>query len=81
METLIGQPRDAAVLPEEKAVAAAARRSAVAARDLPEGHVLAAGDVRFLRPAGPVGPAEPVWGSVLRRAVRAGARLQESDLG
>ena len=38
VELLRGEPRDMEVLPEEVAVAAAARRSAVAARDLPEGH-------------------------------------------
>jgi sialic acid synthase SpsE len=81
VETLIGEPRRAAVLPEEKGVAAAARRSAVAARDLSEGHVLAAGDVRFLRPAGPVGASTEVTGRVLRRARRAGERLEPNDLG
>jgi len=81
VETLIGQPRDAAVLPEEEAVAAAARRSAVAARDLPEGHVLGAEDVRFLRPAGPIGPADALAGRTVKRAVRGGERLQEGDLG
>jgi N,N'-diacetyllegionaminate synthase len=81
VETLIGEPRDAAVLPEEEAVAAAARRSAVAARDLPEGHTLSPGDVRFLRPAGPVGAAEQVLGSVLRRSVCSGERLRADDLG
>lgn len=80
VQTLVGEPRDAPVLPEEQAVAAAARRSAVAARDLAEGQVLSAGDVRFLRPAGPVGPSEPVAGRVLRRALRAGDRLQHDDL-
>jgi sialic acid synthase SpsE len=68
------------VLPEEVAVAAAARRSAVAARDLPEGHVMAADDVRFLRPAGPVGAATTVAGNVLRRARREGERLGSDDL-
>ena len=81
VETLIGEPRQAAVLPEEEGVAAAARRSAVAARDLPEGRVLAAGDVRFLRPAGPVGASTEVTGRVLRRARRAGERLEPDDFG
>ena len=80
VQTLVGEPRGMAVLPEERAVAAAARRSAVTTQDLPEGHVLIDGDVRFLRPAGPIGPAERVVGRVLRRAVRGGERLQPSDL-
>jgi N,N'-diacetyllegionaminate synthase len=80
VELLRGEPRDAEVLPEEVAVAAAARRSAVAARDLPEGHVLAAEDVRFLRPAGPVGANTTVAGSVLRHARHRGERLAGDDL-
>jgi N,N'-diacetyllegionaminate synthase len=80
VERLRGEPRDVEVLPEEVAVAAAARRSAVAARDLPEGHVLAADDVRFLRPTGPVDAATPVAGSVLRHARREGERLASGDL-
>jgi N,N'-diacetyllegionaminate synthase len=81
VEVLIGQPRDSAVLPEEMAVAAAARRSAVAARDLAEGQALSAEDVHFLRPSGPVGASTSVVGSVLRRARRAGDRLERDDLG
>ena len=80
VERLRGEPRDVEVLPEEVAVAAAARRSAVAARDLPQGHVLEAEDVRFLRPAGPVGADTAVAGSVLRRARRMGERLADDDL-
>jgi sialic acid synthase SpsE len=80
VELLRGEPRDAEVLPEEMAVASAARRSAVAARDLAEGEVLAAGDVRFLRPAGAVGAATAVAGSELRRALREGERLDDGDL-
>lgn len=80
VELLCGEPRDVEVLPEEVGVAAAARRSAVAARNLPEGHVMAADDVRFLRPAGPVGAATTVAGSVLRQARREGERLGSGDL-
>ena len=80
VELLRGEPRDVEVLPEEVAVAAAARRSAVAARDLPEGHVLAAEDVWFLRPAGAVGADTVVAGSVLRHARRRGERLADGDL-
>jgi sialic acid synthase SpsE len=78
---LIGEPRDAAVLAEEELTAAAARRSAVVARDLPAGHVLTAEDVRFLRPSGPVGAATPVAGRTLHRARRSGERLDADDLG
>lgn len=80
VEVLRGAPRDAEVLPEEEAVAAAARRSAVAARDLGEGELLAADDVRFLRPAGPVGAATAIAGSTLRNARLAGERLGDGDL-
>lgn len=81
VQALIGEPREAAVLAEEQAVAAAARRSAVAASDLPAGHVLVAGDVRFLRPAGPVGASTEVIGRMLRRSLRAGERLGPDHLG
>lgn len=80
VQQLVGSPREAAVLPEEEAVAAAARRSAVAACDLGRGAVLREGDVRFLRPAGPVGPAVELVGRSLQRDVRQGERLTPDDL-
>jgi hypothetical protein len=42
--------------------------------------VLAAEDVRFLRPAGPVGAATTVAGRVLRHARRRDERLASGDL-
>jgi N,N'-diacetyllegionaminate synthase len=80
VQALIGEPRNQPVLPEEEAVAISARRSAVAVRDLPEGHVLSSEDVRFLRPSGPIGASTPVVGSVLLRARRSGERLGADDL-
>jgi sialic acid synthase SpsE len=62
-------------------VAAAARRSAVATRDLAEGDVVGAEDVVFLRPAGPVAASTEVAGRVLLRARRPGERLEPDDLG
>jgi N,N'-diacetyllegionaminate synthase len=65
------------VMPDEAAVAQAARRSACAARDLPEGHVLEGQDVVCLRPAGGIAPDRvgTLMGRALVRAVRAGERL------
>jgi sialic acid synthase SpsE len=80
VELLIGQPRSVAVLPEEQATAAAARRSAVAVRDLPVGHVLRPDDVRFLRPSEGIGPATPVAGRTMQTARQQGERLQPGDL-
>jgi len=80
VEALLGGPREVAVLPEEEAVAAAARRSAVAARDLPEGHTLSAEDICYLRPSGPIGASVPVVGRVLRESRRSGERLEPEDL-
>jgi N,N'-diacetyllegionaminate synthase len=65
------------VMPDEQAVAQAARRSACAARDLAAGHVLVAEDVVCLRPAGGISPDRvgTLLGRGLTRAVRAGERL------
>lgn len=74
--TLLGDGRKR-IMPSEQATAAAARRSVVAARDLPAGHVLAWSDLTWLRPAGglPPGRESAVLGRRLRQAVGAGARL------
>ncbi len=75
------------VMPDEAAVAQAARRSACAARDLPAGHVLATQDVVCLRPAGGIAPDRvgPLMGRVLVRAGAggraAGARAGEVGNG
>lgn len=61
---------------------AVVRRSLHAARDLASGHTLSAADLAALRPGGGVSPAEEgtVVGRPLRRALRAGERLEESDV-
>lgn len=65
------------VMPSEIETAKAARRSIVAIRDLPAGHVLAPGDLTWLRPAGglPPGRESALIGRRLRRSVPAGGRL------
>jgi sialic acid synthase SpsE len=71
------------VMPAEEAVVAAARRSAVARRDLPAGHALAAEDLDWLRPGGGVGPHEAgrLVGRKLRRAVAAGEPIAADMVG
>jgi sialic acid synthase SpsE len=80
VETLLGEVKPA-VAPEEAAVAAAARRSAVVARNLPAGHVLAEDDVVWLRPGDGVRPARlaQMTGRPLTRDVAAGEALREGD--
>ncbi len=65
------------VMPAETDTARAARRSIVASRDLTAGHVVAWGDLAWLRPAGGLAPGREgtVLGRRLRRAVPAGTRL------
>ena len=71
------------LMPVEQAVAAAARRSAVARHDLAAGHVLSADDIDWLRPGGGIGPdaAERILGRKLRRAVAAGETLAVDMMG
>jgi sialic acid synthase SpsE len=71
------------MMPAEQAVAAAARRSAVARRALPAGHVVAREDLDWLRPAGGVAPdAESVLvGRALNRAVAAGDPITADMVG
>lgn len=59
------------------------RRSMHAARELPAGHSLAPADLVALRPGGGVSPADEwkILGRPLRRALRAGERLEEADVG
>ena len=58
------------------------RRSAVAARDLDPGHVLAADDVVWLRPEGGLAPGEErsLIGRALTRTLSAGDRLRADDV-
>ncbi len=69
--------------PAEIPLMAAARKSLHAARDLAAGEMLAATDLLALRPGSGLSPArlEEVVGRRLLRALVAGARLDEADLG
>jgi N-acetylneuraminate synthase/N,N'-diacetyllegionaminate synthase len=66
----------------DRPAAAAVRRSIVAARALPAGHVLAAGDLDYLRPGQGISPsrAREVIGRRLRRALERQAPLRMEDL-
>lgn len=68
--------------PEEEEMARRGRRSLFAARDLPEGHVLAEADLRLLRPGVGLGPdwLPRVVGLRLRRALEADAPLTRAHL-
>jgi sialic acid synthase SpsE len=72
-----------AVLPVEEPVVKAARRSIVAKRALPAGHVIALDDLDWLRPGGglPPGREDAVIGRALRRAVAAGEMITPEILG
>jgi N,N'-diacetyllegionaminate synthase len=71
-----------AILPCEEGAALAIRRSIVAARDLPAGHAIGAGDLLWLRPGGgiPPGREDLLLRRRLRRDVRAGERLRLQDV-
>jgi sialic acid synthase SpsE len=81
VETLLGDPEkrpQAAELEIREAV----RRSIAVRRDLPEGHVLDATDLTWLRPGGGLEPGREghVVGRTLARAVHAGELLHPRDL-
>ena len=80
-EAMIGAPAEG-VLAEEEPVAAAARRSICAARDLPAGHVLAEGDLTWLRPGDGLaaGREGELLGRRLRREVPYGSALAPDDV-
>jgi N,N'-diacetyllegionaminate synthase len=67
----------------EMAVAAVARRSLHATRDLPAGHRLAPGDLIALRPGTGLSPMllDAIVGRTLTRAREAGSMLHAADLG
>ena len=80
---------EAMVGDEIKAVAACAadsvsvlQRSIAAAADLPRGHRIAAGDLRWVRPGGgyPAGRESELVGRVLARSVASGIRFTPDDL-
>lgn len=80
-QTLIGTARSGVLVAEEP-VSAAARRSIVAARDLPAGHVLSAADVTWLRPGDGLSPGheDELLGHPLKRAVMHGETLLRDDV-
>jgi len=78
----LGSPRKR-ILDTEEQGAKYGRRSIVAARDLPEGHMLKPEDLAFLRPGTGIDPfdVDRVIGRKLMRAVAAGAPVEWSVLG
>lgn len=80
-QTLIGTAREG-ILPAEEPVSAAARRSIVAAGDLPAGHRLTSADLTWLRPGDglPPGHEDELLGHALSRAVARGETLLPRDL-
>ncbi|MCC7478349.1 N-acetylneuraminate synthase family protein [bacterium] len=70
------------MLDSEKEIAAVARRAIYYTRSLPAGHVLSASDITFLRPAGPLSPAQAdeIVGLGLSRAVEAGEAARRDDV-
>jgi N-acetylneuraminate synthase len=81
VEAALGDGRKAPAL-GEAATAAAARRSLVAARDVPAGKPLAWDDLTLLRPGTGLPPALLEWvlGRALRRELRRGDLLRLEDL-
>ena len=76
VERLLGRPAEE-VQSEEEPLTTAARRSIVAARDLPAGHPLDAADLAWMRPRDGLKPGEEdqLVGRRLKRAVGAGETL------
>ena len=81
VEELLGRPVKE-LQPAEREIVPVARRSAAAARALPRGHVLAAGDIVFLRPGTGFRAAEAssLAGRMLARNVSLGALFALDDL-
>lgn len=78
---MLGRP-EKVVQPAEAAVAPAARRSIVAATDLPRGHRLTWRDLTWIRPAVGLAPGEEgqLVGRVLKRDLAFGEPVLPSDL-
>lgn len=81
VRTLVGEPGKAPQ-PEEEALRAAVRRSIVAAGDFEAGHVLAPGDLTWLRPRDGLAPGQEdrLIGRALRRAVTFGETIRAEDV-
>ena len=80
-QTLLGDGRKR-LMPAERDTAVAARRSIVAARDLPAGHMLDLSDLTWLRPGGGLHPGQEnrLIGRSLARGVVAGHPFATADL-
>jgi N,N'-diacetyllegionaminate synthase len=80
-ESLLGSA-EKRIQPSERETARAARRSIVAARDLPRDHVITDADLGWIRPAGGLAPGEEhrLLGRRLVRDVAAGQRLGVEDV-
>ena len=80
-EAMLGT-RAKQVQPAEREVASAVRRSIVAGDDLLMDHLLALSDLTWVRPAGGLAPGSEhlLVGKRLKRAVRFGERLSETDV-
>jgi sialic acid synthase SpsE len=76
------KPQRPKVGPQEAGVRARARRGLWTARDLPAGHVLTAHDIRAVRPAGPLTPADlpALIGRRLSTALPAATAFRPEDL-
>ncbi|MEK8023124.1 MAG: N-acetylneuraminate synthase family protein [Candidatus Hydrogenedentota bacterium] len=81
VESMLGKPGKS-LQPSEVPTAAAIRRSIVAARELPAGHVLAPDDLAWIRPAGGLNPGEEfrLVGRSLKRSVESGERIMMDDV-
>lgn len=81
VETLLGRP-EKSVQPPEVDLEAAVRRSIAAARNLPRGHVVALGDLAWLRPRDGLAPGQEdlLLGRALRRDVPLGESILAEDV-
>jgi N,N'-diacetyllegionaminate synthase len=80
-ELLLGEPRKA-TRPSEAAGRIAFRRSIAAARDLPQGHIVAAEDLMWIRPGDGLRPGDEahVVGRRLKRELAAGELVRSADV-
>ncbi len=82
IEQALGSDRKQ-MLASEQEIAAIARRAIYYLQALPAGHVLSSADITFLRPAGPLSPAQAdeLIGQVLLEDVAAGQAARLEDVG
>ena len=81
LEAALGEPGKHR-LASESAIATIARRGVYYASDLPAGHILGASDLRFLRPASTLSPAQAdeLLGRALRQDVSSGQAATRTDV-